>query len=93
MKLTKKTLIKLIKEEINEMADYRRPGNAPPGTFVKPERQAIRSDEEGVYVDNPETQARSKQAIANLLGGDEQMAAAIMAAVRLAIRGEEVEND
>ena len=44
MKLTKETLIELIKEEINEMARWRQPGNAPPGTFKKPHRRGITSE-------------------------------------------------
>ena len=54
MKLTKEALIKIIKEEINEMSRWRQPGNAPPGTFKKPPRRYPRKEMEPVPETTPE---------------------------------------
>jgi len=52
MKLTKEALIKIIKEEINEMA-YQ-PGNAPPGTWKQPKRRYVKPETEPVPETTPE---------------------------------------
>jgi hypothetical protein len=80
MKLTSKQLKKMICKTIDESrSDRRQPGNAPPGTFKKPERHMSSTDVEGTYVEQaPET----KKAITDILGGDEALADSIMAAVR-----------
>ena len=54
MKLTKEALIKMIKEEINEMSRWRQPGNAPPGTFKKPPKRYPRQELEPVPETTPE---------------------------------------
>tara|TARA_R110001599_G_scaffold130868_1_gene306323 strand:+ start:255 stop:590 length:336 start_codon:yes stop_codon:yes gene_type:complete len=52
MKLTKEALIKIIKEEINEMA-YQ-PGNAPKGTWKQPKKRYPKSEMEPVPETTPE---------------------------------------
>ena len=88
MKLNTQALIKIIKEVIIEIS--RQPGNAPPGTFAKEKKPSISTLDtgEGTFVDDEKQKKQVKSSIANLLGGDEEMAGAIMAAVRLALRGE-----
>ena len=61
MKLTKETLIKIIKEEINEMASsWRQPGNAPPGTFKKPPKRYHRPELEDMPETTPEEDAAAQ---------------------------------
>ncbi len=59
-------------------SDRRQPGNAPPGTFKKPQKRTVPGDGTGTYVDSPGT----KEAITDILGGDEDLANSIMAAVK-----------
>ena len=52
MKLTKEALIKIIKEEINEMAFQ--PGNAPPGTWKQPKKRYHKPEMEPMPETTPE---------------------------------------
>ena len=55
MKITKETLIKMIKEQLNEMSSHwRQPGNAPPGTFKKAPKRYPRPELEPMPETTPE---------------------------------------